>query len=121
MAIVLVDHVWMPRPRELFETGDPVTADFTYIRWLGDRKEIEEQTKVWDKTIIDRTEELREWVRVMRQLQQRGLRIFAFMNNHYAGFAPATVDLFRELLDETHIKAKRTPRTNRSDNLEFSF
>jgi hypothetical protein len=41
VALALVDHAWMPRPRELFETGDPVTADFTYIRWLGDRKAIE--------------------------------------------------------------------------------
>jgi len=97
VALALVDHPWMPRPKELFETGDPVTADFTFIRWLGDRKGIEEQTKVWSRTLIDRTEELREWVKVIRQLRQRGLRIFAFANNHYAGFAPATVDLFREL------------------------
>jgi hypothetical protein len=34
-----------------------VTADFTYIRWLGDRKGIEMLTKVWDKTIIDRSSE----------------------------------------------------------------
>ena len=121
VALALVDHVWMPRPRELFDTGDPVTADFSYIRWLGDRKGIEEQTKVWDKVIIDRTEELREWVRIMRQLQQRGLRIFAFMNNHFAGFAPASVDLFRELWDQNQPASKRTFRPHRSDNLEFSF
>lgn len=32
VALTLVDHVWMPRPRELFEKFDPITADFTYIR-----------------------------------------------------------------------------------------
>jgi uncharacterized protein YecE (DUF72 family) len=36
VALALVDHAWMPRPHEYFEMGDPVTADFTYIRWLGD-------------------------------------------------------------------------------------
>jgi hypothetical protein len=53
---------WMPRPRELFKTGDPVTADFTYIRWLGDRKGIEEIAKVWNKLLIDRTTEMEEWI-----------------------------------------------------------
>ncbi len=100
VALALVDHPWMPRPGELCKTGDPVTADFTYIRWLGDRKGIEEQTTVWNRTITDRTQELQEWVKVIRQIQQRGLRIFAFANNHYAGFAPATVERFRELWDK---------------------
>lgn len=31
----------MPRPRQWFDKIDPLTADFTYVRWLGDRKEIE--------------------------------------------------------------------------------
>lgn len=29
---------------------DLVTADFAYVRWLGDRKGIEEKTTTWDKT-----------------------------------------------------------------------
>jgi len=41
----LVDHVWMPRPAEVFEKLDPITADFTYIGWLGDRKGIKRLTQ----------------------------------------------------------------------------
>jgi hypothetical protein len=52
----------MPGPLELFEKIDPITADFTYIRWLGDRKEIEKITTVWNKTVVDRTAELQSWV-----------------------------------------------------------
>jgi uncharacterized protein YecE (DUF72 family) len=100
VAYTLIDHPWMPRPAEVFQRGDPITADFTYIRWLGDRKGIEQRTFVWDRTIVDRTEELREWVRVLKQLQKRGLRIFGFINNHYAGFAPESVELFNELWEE---------------------
>ena len=85
VALALVDHPWMPRPDEVFNTGDPVTADFTYIRWLGDRKGIEERTKLWDKTIIDRTDELTEWARIMRGLAARGIRIYAAANNHSPG------------------------------------
>jgi uncharacterized protein YecE (DUF72 family) len=57
IALVLQDRSFMPIPSEL--KFDPITADWTYIRWLGDRKSIEEQTMTWDKTIVDRTVELR--------------------------------------------------------------
>jgi uncharacterized protein YecE (DUF72 family) len=85
VALALVDHAWMPRPAEVFQKLDPITADFAYIRWLGDRKGIEEQTKTWDKTIIDLSTELREWVDVCLKLSGRGVPIFAYANNHYAG------------------------------------
>ena len=97
IALALVDHAWMPRPAELLERLDPITADFTYIRWLGGRKGIEEQTKTWDKTIIDRRSDLREWANVCWKISGRGIPIFAYANNHYAGHAPATVRLFEEL------------------------
>src|SRR6266704_5869248 len=61
VALALIDQSWMPRPGRWFEKLDPITADFTYVRWLGDRKSIEVQTKVWDKTIVDRSAELAEW------------------------------------------------------------
>ena len=40
----------MPRPKEL-ENYDLMTADFAYIRWLGDRKGIEKLTTTWNQTI----------------------------------------------------------------------
>lgn len=49
VAFTLVDHPWMPRPSEVFQLGDPITAGFTYVRWLGDREEIEKRTFVWDR------------------------------------------------------------------------
>ncbi len=97
VALALVDHPWMPRPGEWMARGDPITADFTYIRWLGDRKGIEERTKSWDKVIVDRRRELEEWVESCRNFNQRNIAIFGFANNHYAGHAPATVRLFWEL------------------------
>jgi uncharacterized protein YecE (DUF72 family) len=45
VALALVDHAWMPRPSVVFEKLDPVTADFAYIRWLGDRKGIEKRRR----------------------------------------------------------------------------
>jgi uncharacterized protein YecE (DUF72 family) len=98
----------MPRPAELFEKYDPVTADFTYIRWLGDRKGIEKITKVWDKTIIDRTSDLQEWVKYCQKIQKRGVTTYAYANNHYAGHGPATVDQFRELCRTNGVEIPNT-------------
>jgi uncharacterized protein YecE (DUF72 family) len=95
--VALMDHVWMLRPAEVFGKLDPVTADSTYIRCLGDRKGIERRTKTWDKTIIDRSAELGEWVEVCNKIAGRGVSIFAFANNHYAGNGPATVREFQEM------------------------
>lgn len=66
---------------------------------LGDRKGIEKQTTTWDKTIIDRTADMKNWVEVLRQMvnQKKILKMFAFANNHYAGHGPATVKLFTNL------------------------
>ncbi len=97
VALALVDHAWMPRPAEVFETADPLTANFAFVRWIGDRKGIEEQTKVWDRTIIDRSGDLREWVKILTGVARRVDIMFAYANNHYGGFAPDTIELFRSL------------------------
>jgi uncharacterized protein YecE (DUF72 family) len=90
----------MLRPTELFEKFDPITADFTYVRWLGNRKEIEEQTVIWDKTIIDREVEISEWVQILKRVVARGIKAYAYANNHYAGHGPATVKLFWDLWNQ---------------------
>ena len=97
VALVLQDQSWMPGPDKLFEKFDPLTADFTYIRLLGDRKGIEKITTVWNETIVDRTAELTTWVDVCQKIQKRGVTIYVYANNHYSGFAPATVELFRKI------------------------
>ncbi len=97
VALALIDQAWMPRLAQWFEKFDPITAHFTYVRWLGDRKAIEEQTKVWNKIIVDRRGELAEWVEVLKTVHKRKIQILAFANNHYAGYGPGTVEQFREL------------------------
>jgi hypothetical protein len=46
-----VDQEWMPRPAEVFGKIDPINADFAYVRWLGDRKGIETQSKIWTRDL----------------------------------------------------------------------
>jgi uncharacterized protein YecE (DUF72 family) len=99
VALALIDQSWMPRLWELPQKFDPLTSDFTYVRWLGDRKGIEEQTKTWNKIVVNRGTDLKSWVDFLRRFAQnmKLLKIFAFANNHYAGHAPATVNSFLSL------------------------
>jgi uncharacterized protein YecE (DUF72 family) len=97
ISLVLLDDPWMTPVDQLIAKHDVVTADFAYIRWLGDRKGIEEKIKHWDKVIIDRTHEMETWVPIIRKLLKRGIRILGFFNNHYAGFAPDSIKLFHEV------------------------
>jgi uncharacterized protein YecE (DUF72 family) len=102
VALALTDTSFMPRPWEMEEKMDLITADFAYVRWLGNRKGIEGETKTWDKTIVDRREDLKNWVEIFRSLTKNSkvLKIFAFANNHYAGNGPGTVKLFWDLWDK---------------------
>ncbi len=94
IALALIDHPWMTPIAQLASKFDLVTADFTYLRWLGDRKGIEEKTKHWDRIIVDREQEMRIWIPVVRQLLKRNIKVVGYFNNHYAGFGPGSIALF---------------------------
>jgi uncharacterized protein YecE (DUF72 family) len=100
IAFALIDHPWIPRIDYLIQHYDVITSNFSYIRWLGDRYKIEEQTKSWDKVIIDRTNELKGWVKALHTLTSQTDMIYGYFNNHYAGHAPASVRLFQNLWQE---------------------
>ncbi|HKW89282.1 MAG TPA: DUF72 domain-containing protein [Candidatus Acidoferrales bacterium] len=113
VALALIDQAWMPRPAEWFKKLDPITAGFTYIRWLGDRKGMEEKTKVWDKVIVDRSRDLEEWIEICRRILQLRIEIFGFANNHYAGYAPASIEQFRNLLKRFKLYDPPKPKPSR--------
>jgi uncharacterized protein YecE (DUF72 family) len=84
VALALIDQSWVPRPAQSFEKFDPFTTDFMCVRWLGDRKGIEEKTKTWDKIIVDRRAELSEWAEILGKVHKRKIQICAYANNHFA-------------------------------------
>jgi uncharacterized protein YecE (DUF72 family) len=102
VALALTDTSFMPRPWEMKEKIDLVTTDFAYVRLLGDRKGIEKVTRVWDKMVVDRKNDLMNWVHVFKSMvsNTKVLKLFAFANNHYAGHGPGTVKLFMEMWNE---------------------
>jgi uncharacterized protein YecE (DUF72 family) len=93
---------FIPRPWEMKEKVDLVTTDFLYVRWLGDRHGIEKITQTWDKTVVDRKNDLKKWAEVLRWMVfNKDIRkMFAFANNHYAGHGPATVKMFWDLWEK---------------------
>jgi len=110
VALVLQDHSFMPSVERVFSTIDPITADFVYIRLLGDRKSIETKTTVWNQVVEDRTASMTSWVDVCQMVQRRGVPQYVYFNNHYEGFAVASVERFRRLCAakgvETPLKVK---------------
>jgi uncharacterized protein YecE (DUF72 family) len=96
IAFALIDHPWMSPVETLTREHDVVTADFSYVRWLGDRKGIEVRTDRWDKLIVDRSAEMDRWVTALAALLERGIEILGYFNNHYAGHAPGSIELLRE-------------------------
>jgi uncharacterized protein YecE (DUF72 family) len=119
VALVLQDLPNMPRPAELAARFDPITADWTYIRWLGDRREIEKLTMTWDKAVVDRTGELTSWVDYCYLIRKRGVVIYGYANNHYAGHGPATIEQFKRLWDAKGFPQIAKPEPSRRENTLF--
>ena len=93
VALVLQDIHTMPEPSQI--KFDLITADFSYVRLLGNRKEIELTTLVWDKVVEDKTDKVSEWVKHCLQVQRRGIKQYVYANNHYEGYSPATIEKFK--------------------------
>ena len=83
-----------------------VTSDFVYVRFIGDRSI---QEKDFGRIQIDRIKEMKKVARNFKGITNEGnlssVR-FAIIaaNNHYAGFGPGTVNVFRQLLGLEELK-----------------
>jgi hypothetical protein len=60
--------------------------------------------------IVDRHGDLFEWVGLLKKVHERRIMILAFANNRYAGFGPATVELFRNLWGDDAFPNMHNPR-----------
>jgi len=94
--LVLVDHAWMPQGDEVERRFDPVTGPLAYVRLLGDRTAIEKVTTTWEKEVLPPDGRLARWAALLVRLMDRGVKSLVYVNNHYAGHAPATVRRLRE-------------------------
>ena len=116
-----------------------VTTDFLYVRFIGDRS-IDE--KDFGQIQKDRVLEMKKWANQIRKVdtgmgkgkeKEVSLAMIA-ANNHYAGFGPGTVNIFRNMIglpelsweDQQQIKdqlrqQKEHEKDRQSGNSNFSF
>ncbi|CAN5704723.1 DUF72 domain-containing protein [soil metagenome] len=87
VALTLIDYPKMPRM-------DAVTADFGYIRWLGDRREFPAGHTHLKR---DRYEDLGWWSGVADRFLADGKSVLAYANNHYQNHSPSTLEQFLEI------------------------
>jgi hypothetical protein len=80
----------MPPPLTVVQRLDAATGPFAYLRLLGDREAVDNLTKTLDHIVIDRGHEIEADAQAIRVLRQR-VPVVAFVNNHFAGFAPETL------------------------------
>jgi uncharacterized protein YecE (DUF72 family) len=80
-----------------------VTTDFLYVRFIGDRSIDEKDFGIIQK---DRVFEMNNWANEIKNVvggKERGRRsevrdAMIAANNHYAGFGPGTVNIFRNMV-----------------------
>jgi uncharacterized protein YecE (DUF72 family) len=97
VALVLTDLVYMPHPEDW--PVELLTTDFTYVRLIGDRKAVEAATTTFDRVVLDQSERLARWARLVTRLQQTASVAYAYANNHFAGFGPDTIRELARLVD----------------------
>lgn len=93
VSLALSDGRWIPRDWVLKLCEMP-TADFAYLRWMGPDRRITDYSHLQ----ADRSAELDAWAAMMPVLQRQVREVYGFVNNHFAGHAPASVRMLQQRL-----------------------
>jgi uncharacterized protein YecE (DUF72 family) len=94
VALALVDARWIPRKWMLKLATQP-TAPHTYVRWMGPDRSITDYSRLQ----FDRTAELELWAQVLPVLATK-VKVYGYVNNHYAGHSPANVRMLQAMLGQ---------------------
>jgi len=78
------------------------TADFLYLRWLGDRREIAK----YDRVQIDREDSFRAWEADVMAALGQVREVYGYFNNHWAGHSPASANEMKRRLGLVPIEAR---------------
>jgi uncharacterized protein YecE (DUF72 family) len=97
VGFTLLAQAWMPGIDTLAKALDLVTADFCYVRFMGDRKELQSQTQKFDAILEDKSDEMKLWASELRKIVGNGTSTYVFFSNYYAGYGPGSAKLFEDL------------------------
>ena len=99
------------------EVPPVVTTDFVYLRFIGDRS----LPKLTGEIQRDRTAEIRKWHAEVQKVGESVPDVYIFFNNHFAGFGPACVNLWREIDGQERIDwAARMKEEGQKSLLDFA-
>jgi uncharacterized protein YecE (DUF72 family) len=110
ISLVFIDYYTMDPLPKLAHRKEVFTGPFAYLRFLGNRKEMDSAVKQaqdagvrrhpWESLIKDRTAQMRAWITPVKNLLRSAVPVYVYFNNHYAGYAPGSVELFARLFNE---------------------
>lgn len=121
VALAWTDQAWMPGPRGWQRKCPLATTDFAYLRWLGDYRAMEKRTDRWDRTLVDRRARVTEWLPVLHALRAARVDVYGYFNNHFAGHAPASIELLDALLRGSEPPAQCHPVEPRWETPDLPF
>jgi len=109
VALVFIDYYTMDPLPKLARRPEVFTAPFAYIRFLGNHKEMDNAVKRacesgarksdWESLLVDRTRQMEQWISPIKSLVAKQVPTYVYFNNHYAGYAPGSVELFSRLFN----------------------
>jgi len=110
ISLVFIDYYTMDSLPKLAQRTDIFTSSFVYVRFLGNHKEMDaavkqaqeagQRPKAWGSLIRDCSRQMKLWIPPIKSLATRGIPVYVYFNNHYAGYAPGSVELFSRLLED---------------------
>jgi uncharacterized protein YecE (DUF72 family) len=100
VGFTLLAQAWMPSIDTLAKALDLVTGDFCYVRFMGDRKELESKTQKFDRIMEDKTDETTVWANELKKIAAQGTKTYVFFSNYYAGYGPGSAKLFAAIWDK---------------------
>lgn len=99
IAHVFSEKQYLPHVYELYSRFGDLISDRVALRLLGgDRREIEEKTKGNWNEIVEPKEDLGEVADMIRSLAKGGRLVKVYLNNHYEGSAPKSIERLTGLL-----------------------
>jgi uncharacterized protein YecE (DUF72 family) len=99
IAHVFSEKIYMPHIYEVYEKYGDFIGERVAIRLLGgDRKKIEEKTKGNWNEIVDPKGDLPEIVSMLKSLSNGSRVVKVYLNNHYEGSAPKSIERIKELI-----------------------
>ncbi len=97
VALCLVEGSWLPREK-MFEAMEKPTADFAYVRFMGER-----DLATFDVVVRPQDAHLQIWKEEIERMKTS--ETFVYFSNFYEGFAPASVNKLKESLGQKTIAA----------------